>query len=87
MSKLNFIANPLHRAAVGLNNSLTIILLCLINLGFKICNVAILVKNDAAVTFIHFVMEIVAATFIAVVTIANFVVALSILYAIGFSFV
>ena len=50
-------------------------------------NVAVLVKNKAVVAFVDFITEVVAATFIAVVACANFVVALCVLCAIGFSFV
>ena len=50
-------------------------------------NVAVLVKNDVVVAFVDFITEIVAATFITVVTCANLVVAICVLCAIGFSFV
>ena len=50
-------------------------------------NVAVLVKNKATVAFVDFITEVVAATFIAVVACANFVVALCVPGTIGFGFV
>ena len=50
-------------------------------------NVAVLVKNKAAVAFVDFITEVVAATFVTVVACANLVVALCVLCAIGFGFV
>jgi hypothetical protein len=58
-----------------------------INGILELRNVAVLVKNKAAVAFVDFVTEIVAATFIAVVACTNLVAALCVLCAIGFSFV
>ena len=59
----------------------------LINGILELRNVAVLVKNKAAVAFVDFITEVVAATFITVVACANLVVALCLLRAIGFSFV
>ena len=67
--------------------SITIKLFCFINGILELRNVAVLVKNKAAVAFVDFITEVVAATFIAVVTCANLVAALCVLCAIGFSFV
>ena len=50
-------------------------------------NVAVLVKNKAAVAFVDFITEVVAATFIAVIACANLVAALCFPGTIGFSFV
>lgn len=61
-------------------------LLGFVNAIFKLCNIALLVKNNIAISFVHFVTEVVATTFIAVVAGANLVVFLCVLCAIGFSF-
>ena len=66
---------------------ITIKLFCFINGILELRNVAVLIKNKAAVAFVDFITEVVAATFIAVVTCANLVAALCVLCAIGFSFV
>ena len=50
-------------------------------------NVAVLVKNKAAVAFVDFITEVVAATFIAVVACTNLVAALCVLCTIIFGFV
>lgn len=62
-------------------------LFCFVNGILELRNVAVLVKNKAAVAFADFIMEVVAATFIAVVTCANLVVAFCVLGTIGFGFV
>ena len=62
-------------------------LLGFINGILELRNVAVLVKNKAAVAFVDFITEVVAATFIAVVACANLVVALCLHRAIGFSIV
>lgn len=67
--------------------SITIKLFCFINGILELRNVAVLVKNKAAVAFVDFITEVVAATFIAVVACANLVVAFCVLGTIGFSFV
>lgn len=50
-------------------------------------NVAVLVKDNIAISLVHFVTEVVAATFITVVPCTNLVVALCFPGTIGFSFV
>lgn len=62
-------------------------LFCFINGILELRNVAVLVKNKAAVAFVDFITEVVAATFITVVACANLVVALCVLCTIGFGFV
>lgn len=66
---------------------ITIKLFCFINGILELRNVAVLVKNNIAISFVHLVTEIVAATFITVVACANLVVALCVLCTIGFGFV
>ena len=66
---------------------ITIKLLGLINGILELRNFAVLVKNKAAVAFVDFVTEVVAATFIAVVACTNLVAALCVLGTIGFGFV
>ena len=58
-----------------------------VNSILELHNVAVLVKNKAAVAFVDFVTDVVAATFITVVACTNLVVAFCVLGAIGFSFV
>ena len=65
---------------------ITIKLFCFINGILELRNVAVLIKNKAAVAFVDFIMEVVAATFITVVACANIVAALCVLCAIGFNF-
>ena len=62
-------------------------LFCFVNGILELRNVAVLVKNKAAVAFVDFMTEVAAATFIAVVTCANLVAALCVLCTIGFGFV
>lgn len=58
-----------------------------INGILELRNVAVLVKNKAAVAFVDFITEVVTATFITVVACTNLVVAFCVLGTISFGFV
>lgn len=77
----------LSRDAIGLNDLLIAIkLLCLVNRFVEIYNIAILIQY-LFVAIVYFIMEVITATFPAIILITNFIIPFGIVGAILLCFI